>query len=470
MNINSFSLAGKLIGLEEANLKIYLDENSLEKDLAKIDKRYRDNPEKLTKERRKVRGENPKKLSAERGRVYGDKNVYGEIESIKDLAGKGPAGRGPFRALLRYELGVFDKVVASAVGLNQAGKLETDSSINLADVVVHLWGGLKGLQWLLIQHRVYFVIFGAFSLVVWSIFGGAISRTAALHVARGEKISIKEALKFSVSKFPSFVFAPLIPVVMVSILAVLVLVGSLALGNLGWGIGEVLISVLMFLSLIVGFIMALVSVGTVGGMNLMYPTIAVEGSDSFDAISRSFSYVYARPWRMAFYSLVALLYGVLCYLFVRFFAFLVLKMTHMSVAAGIFKDGAGSYGLKDTFTSMWPAPTLFGSLHGGFDWAACQGAQTFGASVIFLWVFVIVGFVAAFLVSFFFSANTMIYYLLRNRVDSTDMDDVYVEEEPEDQTPPVAPEPAESSEAEPKAKKPKPEEKSEDEKPSEGED
>jgi hypothetical protein len=220
--------------------------------------------------------------------------------------------------------------------------------------------------------------------------------------------------------------------------------------------------------------MALVAVGTVGGLNLMYPTIAVEGSDSFDAISRSFSYVYARPWRMAFYSLVALIYGVLCYLFVRFFAFLVLKLTHMSVAAGIGRPGAGSYGLIDKFTSMWPAPQLFGSLHGGFDWAACQGAQTFGAFVIGLWVYVIVGFVAAFLVSFFFSANTVIYYLLRNRVDSTDMDDVYVEEEPEEQTPPLAQEPAEGGEAEkPKAKKPKPEEKAdesaEEEKPSEGE-
>ena len=37
--------------------------------------------------------------------------------------------------------------------------------------------------------------------------------------------------------------------------------------------------------------------GTVGGFGLMYPTVAVEGSDSFDAISRSFSYVFARPWR-----------------------------------------------------------------------------------------------------------------------------------------------------------------------------
>ncbi|MCK4849839.1 MAG: hypothetical protein KAT11_00735 [Phycisphaerae bacterium] len=453
VSVYSASLAGKLIAVKNEKLQEWLEDNGLDNTRRKLKERYEGQPELLDERWRQAKQEVPKKLLARR------REVHIEIESIKDLVGKGPARRGPFRALLRYELGVFDKVVACALGPNLLGGLEMTASEADAGVAVHLWRGLKGLQWLFKQHWVYFIVFGAFCLVVWSVFGGAITRTAALHVARGEKISIKEALKFGLKKFPSFLFAPLIPVAIVVVLVVVVLLGSFALGNWGWGIGEVLVSVLMFLPLIAGFVMALVAVGTVGGLNLMYPTIAVEGSDSFDAISRSFSYVYARPWRMAFYSLVALIYGVLCYLFVRFFAFLVLKMTHMSVGALIFRPGAGSYGLTNKFTSMWPAPELFGSLH-KFDWAACQGAQTFGAFVIFLWVCVIIGFVAAFLVSFFFSANTVIYYLLRNRVDSTDMDDVYVEEEPEEQTPPVAQEPAEGGEAEkPKAKKPKPEEK-----------
>lgn len=458
VSIKSASIAGKLIDAKQERLKQYLDENSLAKEFTKIEKSYSENADKRSELKKIAQKEIPEKLLAER------RKVEGQMESIRDLVGKGPAGRGPFRALLRYELGVFDKVVSSAVQVNLMGGLEMTSSEADAGVVVHLGRGLKGVQWLFQQHGVYFVIFGTFSLVIWSIFGGAISRTAALHVARGEKISIKEALKFGVKKFPSFLFAPLIPVVILAVLALLVVVGSFILGNLGWGIGEILVSVLMFLSLIVGFIMALISVGTVGGLNLMYPTIAVEGSDSFDAISRSFSYVYARPWRMAFYSLVALMYGTLCYLFVRFFAFLVLKFTHMAVSTGVRVDGSAGV---NKFLSMWPGPNLFGSLHGGFDWAACQGAQTFGAGVIYLWVCVIIGFVAAFLVSFLFSANTVIYYLLRNKVDSTDMDDVYIEEEPEDQSPPVAPEPAKSDETE----KPKPEEKadesSEEEKPSE---
>src|SRR6185436_225773 len=91
-------------------------------------------------------------------------------------------------------------------------------------------------------------------------------------------------------------------------------------------IGEIVVGIFFFLALAAGFVITLVILGAAGGFNLMYPTIAVEGSDSFDAISRSFSYVYARPWRMLFYTLVAVLYGALCYVFVRLFIFLLLGL------------------------------------------------------------------------------------------------------------------------------------------------
>ena len=44
------------------------------------------------------------------------------------------------------------------------------------------------------HHTVFFTIFFLYFLCVWSIFGGAIARIAAVHVARDEKISIRQAL------------------------------------------------------------------------------------------------------------------------------------------------------------------------------------------------------------------------------------------------------------------------------------
>ena len=44
----------------------------------------------------------------------------------------------------------------------------------------------------------------------------------------------------------------------------------------------------------------------------------------------------------------------------------------------------------------------------------------------------------AFAISFYFSANTIIYYLMRREVDATELDDVYLEQSEEDfgDTPP----------------------------------
>ena len=117
------------------------------------------------------------------------------------------------------------------------------------------------------------------------------------------------------------------------------LVGLLMwIGGLGTAIpvlGEIFGPLIFPLALLGGFVIALVAVGATGGAALMWPTIAAEGSDSFDAISRSFSYVYNRPWRAIFYGLVLLIYGALCYVFLRFFVFLLLICTHVFVSWGV---------------------------------------------------------------------------------------------------------------------------------------
>ena len=118
-------------------------------------------------------------------------------------------------------------------------------------------------------------------------------------------------------------------------LGVIVTIGSV-LGNISILFGPIIVGALLFLALAAGFVMTLVLLGLVGGFNLMYPTIAVEGSDSFDAISRSFSYLYALPWRLAFYTVIAVVYGALAYLFVRLFIFLMLALAHKFVGMGMF--------------------------------------------------------------------------------------------------------------------------------------
>src|SRR4029078_5376401 len=70
-----------------------------------------------------------------------------------------------------------------------------------------------------------------------------------------------------------------------------------------------------FLPLLAGLVMTLLLIGMVG-YPMMYTTLSTEGSDTFDALSRSYNYVYESPWHYLWYSIVALAYGVVLVLFV----------------------------------------------------------------------------------------------------------------------------------------------------------
>ena len=280
--------------------------------------------------------------------------------------------------------------------------------------------------WAMRHHWLYFLLFGILFLVVWSLFGGAIARIAAVHVAdEGRKLSVRQGLSFAVSKFLSFISAPMIPLLIVAIigLALAVVNGVAHLLHI-----EIVIGALWFLALAAGFVMTLVLIGTAGGFNLMYPTIAVEGSDSFDAISRSFSYVYAKPWRMLFYSALAIAYGALTYLFVRTFIWLVLLLTHFFAGMLVYRDAAGG---GNVWSTMFPAPS-FRSLPYNVAYPMLNWYGDITAFLLSFWNYLLISLLGAFAISFYFSVNTIIYYLMRREVDATEMDDVYLEQPEED--------------------------------------
>jgi len=280
-----------------------------------------------------------------------------------------------------------------------------------------------GPTWLIRAHLVYSILFAAIFLILWGIFGGAIARIAAVHVARDEKISVREAVSFSTSKILSFIFAPLIPVIIIVVGGIAIASGALAF-YVPY-IGPPVAACFFFLSIIASFVMVLAATGMIAGLNLMYPTVAVEGSDSFDAISRSFSYVFTRPWRMILYSAVALIYGAICYVFAHCFVFAMLKLTHLFATLWL-RGQAGTY-----FSKIWPSPDLQ-SLAYSPDYSSLKFSDALAAGIIFFWIYLLIALLAAFVISFYFSASTIIYTLMRAEVDATDLGDVYVEETDED--------------------------------------
>jgi hypothetical protein len=357
--------------------------------------------------------------------------VHQWLDGLKDMP-QGVKRVGPFAMILDHARNTVNALADSVMKGNCRGFASAARD------------GAMGKFWLLCVHPLYGIIFFIVVLIVWALFGGAICRAAALQATRDERPGLRETFAFAWKRFGSFIVAPLMPLAMVIFIGIFLYVAGLV-GAIP-GIGTVLAGILFFLAILVGFVIAFVLIGYWAGVSLMYPTIAVEGTDAFDAVSRSFSYVYQRPWRTAFYALVSLVYGAICLYFVKFFARLMLAATHFIVGLSmnlgsptLATPEKPDQAIKTEQTvgkldAMWQAPSLTGdtTFYGGFGNENLASASRFGQVFIHIWVYMVVAFVGAYALSFFFSATTLIYLLLRRDVDATDLDDVYVEERPED--------------------------------------
>jgi hypothetical protein len=326
--------------------------------------------------------------------------------------------------------GVFSTMWGSAVGKFH-GALRELFALNLPGVLDNVAEYLRAVKWAIRYHAAYCVIFGIIKLCLVSIAGGAICRIAALQFARDEKPGITEAVRFSVNRFVSFFTTPLVPA------AIIILVGACIfflglIGNIPLGLGELIVGISMPVALAGGAITAAVLIGTIAGFNLMFPAVAYDGSDGLEAVSRSFNYVYVRPWRLGFYTAAAGVYGAICYVFVRLFAFLLLWSTYRWLRLGSWLDSAR--GLTDKVMAIWPEPSF--SQLAAYSAATGKWSESVAAFLVYLFVLVIVGLVVSFIISFYFSANTVIYALMRNRVDNTPLEEIYIEP---DQTRPEIP-------------------------------
>lgn len=356
------------------------------------------------------------------------KAAYHEAVARWDAA-QAYEGQGLFMALFGQQAGTAQKLIGAAYDGEWAGRGGVfEQFLNLLTI---------GPGWAMRHHPVYFTLFGVYFLFIWSIFGGAIARIAAVHVARDEKISFRQALAFSSAKFLSFISAPIIPIAIVFGIGFAIAVAAFLVFLVPF-FGPIAAGVFFFIPLIAGFVMTLVLLGLLGGFNLMYPTIAVEGSDSFDAISRSFSYLFARPWRMGLYTLVAAAYGTICYVFIRLFIKLILAVTHFFVGWGVWRTADSTEPLWPT---IWPNPLPANRLSFSVDYLSLGYGQSLGAFLIACWVYLTIAMLGAFVISFYFSANTIIYVLMRHEVDATELDDVYLEQTDEEFTETPAPMP-----------------------------
>lgn len=348
---------------------------------------------------------------------------------------------GPFDALMKHEI----RCIAAAVQGAASGRLLLDKGAASGEpsLLGSLADGGAGVMWLFTQQPLFAILLAAAFLAIFSYFGGAVCRMAALHAARDEHITLGAATGFACERYVSFVGVLAFPALAFVVCGGLLIVGGLV--GLVPFLGPLLVGLFYALALIAGVALGVVTVATLLGFNLLWPVIAVEGSEPFDATSRAFAYVCQRPAHTVFYWLVLLTWGGVWLLGLRLIVMVGLKLAHALSGWGMSFFGMAGSASTDTLTpieAMWSMPawgdlSILPSASGANFWgefgAAPLGAgEAAGSFLMAAWVYLLVAALAAFAISFLLCGSTQMFLLLRREVDSTDLEEVWVDDDADD--------------------------------------
>jgi hypothetical protein len=325
--------------------------------------------------------------------------------------------------------------------------------------------------------RLYLFFILLANVAVWAFCGGIITRIAAIQLANKGPITFMQAVRFVAQRYISYLGAPLVPLAIIAAAVVgLILYGLVALIPF---VGDIF---LLGLGLPVviggGALMAVFLVGLVG-YPMMYTTLSVEGdqSDTFDALSRSVNYVYQAPWNYIWNWLVAVLYGAAVTLFVLFFVSLTVYVGKWAVGLTaslvwhdrkpeyLFVYAPESFGWRELLTKDSPyavqgewvmydrdgnrTPDLARGIRQVYEYRPANPEayaanrnefwwyNSWGAGIVCFWLTLAFLMMLGFSYSFFWSAATMIYFLMRKKVDEAELDEVF--EDDEQQEVPLAP-------------------------------
>lgn len=263
----------------------------------------------------------------------------------------------------------------------------------------------------------YMIALWLLVVAIWAYFGGLVTRIAAINLTKDETLGISKAGSFASKKFLGFFSPWVICVLGFAFFALCNVLGGL-IGQIPYA-GEILVALGLPMAILSGFIMVFITIGYLFSSIMFLPTIGVEGTDSFDAISRSFQYLYAKPWHYIWYALVAIAYGIPCILFVRFFGAAMIMLGLKTAAWGMGVKFTGILTLTNLPIPCFDASVMSGTVPITYNIAAV---------IIGIWLIMAAGLIASYTISYSLSANTIIYLLMRKKVDEIDMVEIYEED------------------------------------------
>ena len=306
----------------------------------------------------------------------------------------------------------------------------------------------------------YLFLCALWELVVWGLIGGAITRIAALKFTRDEAPNLVAAVRHAAAKLPSYSLPPLIALGGAAVFAVqLAVVGLL----MRVPFLDFLAALVWPFALMLGLLMAILLLGALVGWPLMWATVSVEGTDAFDALSRSYAYTYQRPWRLLWYVLFVGLLAVVSMFVVKLFATSAIALGDWSIDWGLDKPTLNAIvklePMSDALVSeappaMLPPPgdvdveplggepsnaNLPGEAESDADQPVEQGRLLTGARhLVYFWKSMMAALAAGYQAGFLWVSAVGVYLLLRRDIDGVQTSEVYVEQDEEYGLPPLA--------------------------------
>ncbi len=337
---------------------------------------------------------------------------------------------GIFQTLLREELTAFDDLIRSALvpDFGFTAFLSGQEQTGVIGAILRMTTTIPG--WLYHTHPGFLATYLLYTFLLLCLIGGAICRHAALHATVRRPPTLADAVVFAARRYHHLVLSPLTPLLLILAIGMLLALAGLLFnvpvldifGGLGFG-----------LMLAGGAVIALLLIGLVAGFGLMFPAVAVEGADFFDAISRAYGYVIGRPWHWVFYNVVLTIYGAITYLFVGLIVFLTLAATKSFADLLVFREVAEGVSRLDAMIADPRLGTLIpeaGDAKVTLTWSGKAAAW-----LIAVWVRLLILLLPAFAFSFYFSAQTWVYLLMRRSADGIDYREVYLETDAENLAP-----------------------------------
>ncbi len=279
------------------------------------------------------------------------------------------------------------------------------AAFSWSDAPAHLWSGfVSGPLDAAGKAPWSAALYAAMLVVPVSVFGCAISRSAALEVGPRLDASAPESLLFALRRWRSLLAIPLVPPIFVLALGAVIAALGYAMFRITGvsAVTSVFFGALLPLGVVLVGLIACYALGWL----LLIPAVACDGCDAADAIQRAYAYVLGRPGRLLVYSAVLLLQGLIAF----------------GVTAWLLD---AVFSLTDHLATRWLPADVAALVN---DRSAAQVHPA--AAVVRFWSRAFGLLLPAYALSYLFSGSTILYLLVRRVNDEHDEHDVWLERAP----------------------------------------